>query len=86
MAAPESFVAHGAQNATSIAPSGLAAALMSQPFFTTAATLFFISLIGYLLSPRLDPREPPPLKARVPFVGHMIGMIKEGINFLTVLS
>ncbi len=39
-----------------------------------AAVLAF--LILRLFAPRLDPREPPLLKPRVPFLGHILGMIR----------
>ncbi len=44
-----------------------------------AAVLAF--LILHLLTPRLDPREPPLLKPRIPFIGHILGMIRHQAQY-----
>jgi hypothetical protein len=35
-----------------------------------------ILLLWRVLNPRLDEREPPILKPRIPIIGHLIGMFK----------
>lgn len=36
----------------------------------------------YRFSPaRLDPREPPALKAAIPLIGHIIGLLRHGIDY-----
>jgi hypothetical protein len=42
-------------------------------------------LLGWL-SPHVDPREPPILKPTIPFVGHLIGLIRHGSHFLRLLK
>jgi len=34
--------------------------------------------LSNLLRPKLDPREPPIVHPKVPFLGHVIGMLREG--------
>lgn len=31
-----------------------------------------------------DPREPPVLRPRIPFVGHIIGLLTEGANYYKI--
>jgi hypothetical protein len=38
-------------------------------------------LLGRLLAPKIGPSEPPILKPRIPFVGHIIGMMREKNSF-----
>jgi len=37
------------------------------------------------LSPSHDPAEPPLIKPRIPVIGHLIGLIIDQVNYLTVL-
>jgi len=40
----------------------------------------------YRFSPaRLDPREPPALKATIPLIGHIIGLLRHGIDYFARL-
>lgn len=34
--------------------------------------------LSNLLRPKLDPREPPVVYPKVPLLGHIIGMLREG--------
>ncbi|KAM0248909.1 hypothetical protein ACHAP5_003116 [Fusarium lateritium] len=52
-----------------------------------STSIAVVALTGLLLllqryaSPSLDPLEPPLLKPRVPLVGHIVSMLREGNNF-----
>ena len=78
----------GAANSTS---HGLAAtaidALAQAPRLPlgVALALVGIMLAQRLLAPRLDPREPPVLKPRIPLVGHIIGLLRHRSNFFGLL-
>jgi hypothetical protein len=50
---------------------------------TLVAALFLFTALS---TPRLDPREPPILKPTIPFIGHIIGMIRhQAIHHQTLL-
>jgi hypothetical protein len=49
--------------------------------FLAAAVLLFWQFSG----PRMDPREPPLLRPAIPVVGHVIGMMKEQLNYYAIL-
>jgi hypothetical protein len=51
----------------------------------TAAVIFSSLLLYSLSSPRTDPREPPILKPAVPFVGHIVGLVRHGVDFFDIL-
>ena len=42
--------------------------------------LFF--LIDYFLGAKLDPKEPPLVPSTIPYVGHLIGMIRRRTRYL----
>ncbi|KAK3935473.1 cytochrome P450 [Diplogelasinospora grovesii] len=43
--------------------------------------LFILLLLGKFLYPTFDPREPPVLYPRVPFIGHIISLVREKSGF-----
>jgi hypothetical protein len=55
-------------------------------------TIVPIAVLGGLLllrnagGPALDPREPPVLQSRIPFIGHIIGMVAEGTLYFKKLG
>ena len=49
------------------------------------SAVFLAVVFGRLLSVHLDPQEPPALKPSIPFIGHLIGMLRFRSNFLSVL-
>lgn len=51
--------------------------------WTTAvlATVVALSLLNYLLTPRLDPREPPTVKPTIPWIGHIVGIIRHQADY-----
>lgn len=72
-------------NASSIAGSGAAAAITSKPLISVVIMLVLAALIGHFFSPQLDKSEPPALKSRIPIIGHLISMIKDQADFLSLL-
>jgi hypothetical protein len=57
----------------------MAIPLLSYDGFTPFATLGIVVAVAlaYLVvgPPRIDPKEPPILRPRIPFVGHLVGLI-----------
>ncbi|KAI8651201.1 hypothetical protein NCS55_01363700 [Fusarium keratoplasticum] len=51
----------------------------TSPVVLTAAIIIPLLFVGLkkLLYPTFDPREPPVLRPRIPFIGHIVGMIRE---------
>ncbi|KAL6355413.1 hypothetical protein LRP88_11002 [Fusarium phalaenopsidis] len=51
----------------------------TSPAVLTAAIIIPLLFVGLkkLLYPTFDPREPPILRPRIPFIGHIVGMIRE---------
>ena len=44
----------------------------------------YISLV-YLFSPKYDPREPPAIPSLIPYVGHMLGLLRYGQRYFEIL-
>lgn len=40
-----------------------------------------VLLLWRLVSPSLDPREPPLLKPKIPIIGHLVGLVGEQTHF-----
>ncbi|KAK4221061.1 cytochrome P450 [Podospora fimiseda] len=53
---------------------------------TVAVAIIFTLLLNTLLTPRLDPREPPLLKPSIPFIGHIIDMFRYQAKFHIIVS
>ncbi|TDZ36373.1 25-hydroxycholesterol 7-alpha-hydroxylase [Colletotrichum spinosum] len=55
--------------------------------YIALAALFAVVFYGLhqLLVARVDPREPPVLKPRIPFVGHILGLIKHQHSYYKLL-
>jgi hypothetical protein len=49
-----------------------------------ALTALFLVLGGFA-SPSIDENEPPIVKPRVPFIGHIISMFRDGSNLYVKL-
>jgi hypothetical protein len=45
-----------------------------------------LSLLNRLLTPRIDPREPPVVKPRIPWIGHIIGVIRHQADYNRILQ
>ena len=46
--------------------------------------LVYISLV-YLFSPKYDPREPPVISSLIPYVGHILGLLRYGQRYFEIL-
>lgn len=46
--------------------------------------IVYISLV-YLFSPQYDPREPPVISSLIPYVGHIIGLLRYGQRYFEIL-
>ena len=44
----------------------------------------YVSLV-YLFGPKYDPREPPVIASLVPFVGHILGLLRYGQRYFEIL-
>ncbi|KAB5518657.1 cytochrome P450 [Coniochaeta sp. 2T2.1] len=47
--------------------------------------ILFLSFLYKFSSPRMDPREPPILKPRIPLVGHIVGLARHGVDYFDSL-
>jgi len=54
---------------------GLLASLLSTNVLIACGIIAAIYLLDFLVAPRLDPREPPLIKPKVPLIGHIIGLL-----------
>ncbi|KAK2672903.1 Cytochrome P450, E-class, group IV [Fusarium oxysporum f. sp. vasinfectum] len=52
---------------------------------TVLAIIVAFSLLNRLLTPRIDPREPPVLKPSIPWVGHIIGIIRHQADYSRII-
>ena len=46
--------------------------------------IVYVSLV-YLFGPKYDPREPPVISSLVPFVGHILGLLRYGQRYFEIL-
>lgn len=44
----------------------------------------YASLV-YLFSPNYDPREPPVISSLIPYVGHILGLLRYGQRYFEIL-
>lgn len=49
------------------------------------SVIFIIALYLHLRSPGHDPQEPPILRSRLPFFGHIIGLIRHHTHYFRIL-
>ncbi len=63
-------------------PSGMAQYLACG----VAATVILAYFLEYLISSRDDAREPPRLRAKIPLVGHLLGIITSGPSYHSTLK
>jgi hypothetical protein len=50
-----------------------------------AAVPLALIAVSRMVSPKSDPREPPPLWPTVPLVGHIISLLRESASFYSRL-
>lgn len=48
--------------------------------FLLGAAVVFYFFFQYL-TPKIDPREPPIINAKIPFIGHILGLIRYGVPY-----
>ncbi|KAF6838049.1 prostacyclin synthase [Colletotrichum plurivorum] len=55
--------------------------------YVVAAALLWVLVYGFrqLLLAKVDPREPPVLKPRIPFIGHIVGLLKHQHSYYKIL-
>jgi hypothetical protein len=53
---------------------------------TVLAVVVAVSLLNYLLTPRLDPREPPTVKPTIPWIGHILGVIRHQADYNRIIQ
>lgn len=58
--------------------SGLA---LSLPLLLAAAGAAAWYAVGYFCAPSLSPKEPPLLTHPIPFIGHIIGLLRNGTRY-----
>ena len=46
--------------------------------------IVYVSLV-YLFSPKYDPREPPVIPSLIPYVGHILGLLRYGQRYFEIL-
>ena len=46
--------------------------------------IVYVSLV-YMFGPKYDPREPPVISSLVPFVGHILGLLRYGQRYFEIL-
>lgn len=59
---------------------------VTRTLLSIAATLLLSFVLTQFFSPSFDSREPPPLKPRIPFIGHILSLIRYQTDFLVRLS
>ncbi|KAK4142933.1 cytochrome P450 [Dichotomopilus funicola] len=50
------------------------------------AVLVVFWLLGYLFSAPYDPQEPPLVKPKIPFIGHIIGLLRHGTRYYSMIA
>lgn len=54
-----------------------------------AAACILVPLLAVLIKagffPSIDPREPPLVRSKVPFIGHILGLVQEQSNYFNRL-
>lgn len=63
---------------------------MNSTVASTSAVFVIVVVVGYvslvyLFSPKYDPREPPVLPHLIPYVGHILGLIRNGPLYFETL-
>ncbi len=51
-----------------------------------AAGSFLVYILHRYLSIDYDPREPPIIKSRIPYVGHILGIIRYGTKYFKIVK
>ena len=67
----------------SVNTSGFPLSILS--LFAAASALLIVAAHRYL-SFDLDPREPPVIKPRIPYIGHVLGIIMHGTKYFEIVK
>lgn len=60
--------------------------LTARPSLTVAAiAVVAVMLLSRIVAPTIDAREPQAVKPRIPIIGHLIGMISHGTDYLSTI-
>lgn len=55
-------------------------------FIGISLLLVVVSITSvYLFSPKYDPREPPVVSSLIPYVGHILGLLRYGQRYFEIL-
>ncbi|KAL9605500.1 MAG: hypothetical protein Q9179_001306 [Wetmoreana sp. 5 TL-2023] len=54
--------------------------------FTVTTIAAILTLASYFLGPKYDQREPPVIHQKIPYVGHLVGLIQYGLSYFELLS
>ncbi len=61
----------------------------TEKFGTVAITVTVVATLlvtaNYFLGPTYDPREPPVIHQKIPYLGHVIGLLQYGLRYFEVL-
>lgn len=61
----------------------------TERFGTVAITVTFVATLlvtaNYFFGPKYDPREPPVIHQKIPYIGHVIGLLQYGLRYFEVL-
>jgi hypothetical protein len=71
----------GGGDASSVAFGGALLANTPVMVFTIAAMPLIVYLLNKIIFPTVDPREPPVLRPKVPFIGHIVSLLSEKTRF-----
>jgi hypothetical protein len=56
------------------------------PFTVSVAVVALALFLWRFSASGLDPREPPEAVSKIPFIGHLIGMLKHQIHYFEILK
>lgn len=69
-------------NSTTASVADVSALRKSTALIVGVGTTVVWLFLSWLLSPKIDPNEPPVVKPRIPLIGHIIDMIYYKSDFL----
>lgn len=67
-------------------PANNAGMALINPWTSAALALLAAFIVAWQWNERRDPREPPYIRSNIPFVGHIIGMIRYGAKYFQLVN
>ena len=58
---------------------------VGKPHIVAAALVVFAMAIATIVTPKLDPREPPLIAPRLPLIGHLLGLMINRVGYFSDL-